>query len=77
MKALKIRFCRHNAGAPSVCRQLATEFPDLDIKCKECLKQCKSCRTILFATVNKQKISVESEELLLAKLRRIIADLIS
>jgi uncharacterized protein YuzB (UPF0349 family) len=76
-KVLKIRFCRHNAGALSASRQLTMEFPGLDIKCKDCLKQCKSCRSILFATVNKQKFTANSEQLLLDELRRMIANLIN
>jgi uncharacterized protein YuzB (UPF0349 family) len=73
---LKIRFCRHNAGARSVCRQLVQEFPQLDIKHKDCLKQCKVCRSIPFVMVGKHRISAESGELLMSELRRTIADLI-
>jgi len=77
MKALKIRLCRHNSGAPAVSRQLSTEFPDLDVKLKDCAKQCKTCRSTPFVMVNKQKIAAESSELLLTAVRRTIYDLIA
>lgn len=76
MKAIKIRLCRHNTGAPAVSQQLSTEFPALDIKLKDCAKQCKTCRTNPFVMVNKQKITAESSELLMHAVRRTIYDLI-
>ena len=41
---MKIRFCEHNKGKGKVYRRLAEEFPDLNIKVKDCIKQCSACR---------------------------------
>ena len=41
---MKIRFCEHNKGKGKVFRRLTEEFPDLNIKIKDCIKQCSACR---------------------------------
>ena len=55
--ATKIRFCEHNKGKGKVFRRLQEEFPDLNIKVKDCIKQCGACRAPPTATVNKQKVT--------------------
>jgi len=54
---MKIRFCEHNKGKGKVFRRLTEEFPDLNIKIKECIKQCSACRENPAATVDKQKVT--------------------
>ena len=54
---MKIRFCEHNKGKGKVYRQLKEEFPDLNIKIKDCIKQCGTCSEKPMATVDKEKIS--------------------
>lgn len=54
---MKIRFCEHNKGKGKVYRRLTEEFPDLNIKIKECVKQCSACRETPMATVDKKKIT--------------------
>ncbi|MBW4055750.1 MAG: DUF1450 domain-containing protein [Proteobacteria bacterium] len=54
---LKIRFCEHNKGKGKVVRKLEEEFPDLNIKIKDCVKQCSSCREQPVAVVDKKKVT--------------------
>ena len=54
---MKIRFCEKNKGKGKVFRQLQEEFPNLNIKVKDCIKQCGSCRDMPTATVDKQKVT--------------------
>jgi len=53
---MKIRFCEHNKGKGKVFRRLQEEFPDMNIKIKDCIKQCSACREKPMATVDKQKV---------------------
>ncbi|MDD2580580.1 MAG: DUF1450 domain-containing protein, partial [Desulfuromonadaceae bacterium] len=50
---MKIRFCEHNKGKGKVVRRLEEEFPELNIKIKNCVKQCGSCREMPMAVVDK------------------------
>jgi uncharacterized protein YuzB (UPF0349 family) len=54
---MKIRFCEHNKGKGKVFRRLTDEFPDLNIKIKECIKQCSACRETPLASVDKEKVT--------------------
>jgi uncharacterized protein YuzB (UPF0349 family) len=54
---VKIRFCEHNKGKGKLYRRLKEEFPDLDIKIKECVKQCGACREMPLAVVDKKKVT--------------------
>ena len=54
---MKIRFCEHNKGKGKVFRRLVEEFPDLNIKVKDCVKQCGSCRDQPVAVVDKKKVT--------------------
>ncbi len=38
-------------------RRLVEEFPDLNIKIKDCVKQCGSCRDQPVAVVDKKKVT--------------------
>ena len=54
---MKIRFCENNKGKGKVYRRLKEEFPDLNIKIKDCIKQCGACREMPTATVDKVKVT--------------------
>jgi uncharacterized protein YuzB (UPF0349 family) len=54
---MKIRFCENNKGKGKVFRRLSEEFPDLNIKVKDCIKQCGACRDFPTATVDKKKVT--------------------
>lgn len=54
---MKVRFCEHNKGKGKVYRRLKEEFPDLDVKIKDCIKQCSACREKPVATVDKKKVT--------------------
>ncbi len=69
---MKIRFCEHNKGKGKVIRQLTEEFTELNIKVKNCIKQCSACRDNPMATVNKEKITAKEGDQLYKKIREII-----
>jgi len=69
---MKIRFCEHNKGKGKVYRRLTEEFPDLNIKIKECIKQCGTCREQPLATVNKQKVTAKDGDRLYEKILELI-----
>ena len=54
---MKIRFCEHNKGKGKTYRRLKEEFPDLNIKIKDCIKQCGACREMPMATIDKIKVT--------------------
>ena len=54
---MKIRFCEHNKGKGKVIRRLEEEFPGLNIKVKNCIKQCGTCSDRPVATVDKVKVT--------------------
>ncbi len=70
---MKVRFCEHNKGKGKVYRRLHEEFPDLNIKIKDCIKQCSACREMPMATVDKKKITAADGDSLYLKLVEIIA----
>lgn len=53
----KIRFCENNKGKGKVVRRLQEEFPHLNIKVKDCAKQCSVCRDQPVAVVDKIKVT--------------------
>jgi len=69
---MKIRFCGKNKGSKAVCKRLMEEFPDLDVKKKECLKKCGLCKREPFALVDGLLVSApDGEELY----RKVVAEL--
>ena len=69
---MKIRFCEHNKGKGKVFRRLTEEFPDLNIKIKECIKQCSACRENSLVTVDKKKITAKDGDQLYEKIVELI-----
>ncbi len=69
---MKIRFCEHNKGKGKVYRRLEEEFPALNIKIKDCVKQCGSCREQPIAVVDKQKVTGKDGDDLYAKIIELI-----
>jgi len=74
MSDLKIRFCEHNKGKGKVYRRLEEAFPDLDIKIKDCIKQCSACREMPMATVGKKKITARDGDELFGKIAAMIRE---
>jgi len=54
---MKIRFCENNDGSAVVFKRLRTEYPELDLKRKKCVKKCGLCSSSLFAKVDGNAIS--------------------
>ena len=69
---MKIRFCEHNKGKGKVFRRLGEEFPDLNIKIKNCVKQCGSCREQPIAVVDKKKVTGKDGDDLYARIIELI-----
>ena len=70
---MKIRFCEHNKGKGKVYRRLSEEFPDLNIKIKECVKQCGACGEMPMATVDKKRVTARDGDKLYQKILEAIA----
>jgi len=68
----KIRFCENNKGKGKVVRRLKEEFPDLNIKVKDCVKQCSSCRDQPVAVVDKIKVTGRDGDDLYVKIIELI-----
>lgn len=61
---MKISFCGQNEGSAKVRKQLKKEFPDLNIKKKDCLKKCGPCKKMLFALIQGEMVrAAGSDEL--------------
>ncbi|NVN91736.1 MAG: DUF1450 domain-containing protein [Desulfuromonadales bacterium] len=69
---MKIRFCENNKGKGKVVRRLKEEFPDLDIKIKDCIKECSSCGDKPMARVDKEKITARDGDALYKKIIEVI-----
>ena len=69
---MKIRFCEHNKGKGKVHRRLTEEFSDLNIKIKDCVKQCSACRETPMATVDKKKVTGKDGDQLYEKIVELI-----
>ncbi|MBC8017198.1 MAG: DUF1450 domain-containing protein [Verrucomicrobia bacterium] len=69
---MKIRFCEHNKGKGKVYRRLKEEFPDLNIKIKDCVKQCSTCRDNPMATLDKKKVTGKDGDQLYEKIVELI-----
>ena len=69
---MKIRFCEHNKGKGKIFRRLTEEFPELNIKVKDCVKQCGACRDMPVAVVDKKKITGKDGDDLYRKIVEII-----
>lgn len=70
---MKVRFCEHNKGKGKVYRRLCEEFPDMNIKVKECVKQCSACREMPMATVDKKRVTARDGDELYRKIIEAIA----
>jgi uncharacterized protein YuzB (UPF0349 family) len=69
---MKIRFCEHNKGKGKIFRRLTEEFPELNIKVKDCVKQCGACRDMPVAVVDKKKITGKDGDDLYRKIVELI-----
>jgi uncharacterized protein YuzB (UPF0349 family) len=69
---MKIRFCEHNKSKGKVYRRLSEEFPDMNIKIKECVKQCSACRETPMATIDKKKVTGKDGDQLYDKIVELI-----
>ena len=59
---MKIRFCEHNKGIGKVFKKLKENYPDANIKKKDCLKKCGPCKKATMALVDGETIKADDGE---------------
>jgi uncharacterized protein YuzB (UPF0349 family) len=69
---MKIRFCENNEGSAKVCKQLKKEFPEFNIKRKDCIKSCSICKKSPFALVQDKVIKADDSDELYGKIIAIL-----
>jgi len=69
---MKIRFCENNEGSRATFKRLITEYPELDIKRKKCLKNCGACNSSLFALVDGLPLRGRTSDELLLKVMELL-----
>ncbi len=69
---MKIRFCEHNKGKGKVVRRLQDEYPDLDIKVKDCVNECDACKEKPMALLGKARVTARDGDNLYRKIVKII-----
>jgi uncharacterized protein YuzB (UPF0349 family) len=72
---MKIRFCENNKGKGKVFRRLSEEHPDLDVKIKKCLGECKRCEKGPFALVDKVRVTGADGDELYGKIAVALRDI--
>jgi uncharacterized protein YuzB (UPF0349 family) len=65
---MKVRFCENNKGTGKVFKKLKENYPDLNIKRKDCLKNCGSCKKTPLALVEGKLITADDGEKLYRKI---------
>jgi uncharacterized protein YuzB (UPF0349 family) len=65
---MKIRFCENNKGSGKVYKRLKENYPGANIKRKECLKQCSTCRKAPLALADGEPVQAEDGDELYRKL---------
>lgn len=59
---MKIRFCENNKGVGKTFKKLKENYPDMDIKRKDCVKKCGPCGKMPFAVVHGETLKADSGE---------------
>jgi uncharacterized protein YuzB (UPF0349 family) len=65
---MKIRFCENNKGTGKIFKKLQENYPEMNIKRKDCLKKCGPCRKSPFALVDGETVKADSSEELYNKI---------
>ncbi len=59
---MKIRFCENNKGSGKVFKKLKETFPDMNIKRKDCIKSCDTCKKTLTALVDGKTVTADNAD---------------
>lgn len=59
---MKIRFCENNKGAGKVFKKLKENYPNLNIKKKDCLKSCGPCKKTPIALVDGKAVKADDAD---------------
>ena len=65
---MKIRFCENNKGTGKVFKKLKENYPDLNMKRKDCLKNCGTCKKTPMALVDGKLTTADDGEELYQKI---------
>lgn len=65
---MKIRLCDRNKGKGKIYRKLREKYPDLDIKIRGCIKECRTCGEKPVAVVSKVRVSARTSDNLYRKI---------
>lgn len=66
---MKVRLCEHNDGSKKVLKTLTAADSSLNIKRKDCLKECKRCKKGPFALLDGVRVEAETTEELISLVR--------
>lgn len=67
----KVKFCKDNGfKTKTVYKNLKSEYPDVKIKRKDCLGECKTCKSSPFSVVDGKVIACRSTEDLYDKIKK-------
>jgi len=69
---MKIRLCEHNKGAGKLFKLLKKEFPDENVKMKDCIKKCGICHKSQFVTIDGKPVCAIDSEEFVRKIRSIV-----
>jgi uncharacterized protein YuzB (UPF0349 family) len=71
---MKVRFCENNEGSGAVYKRLKADFPDHNIKRKNCVKCCGICNSTLFAVVGGAPLRGKTSEDLYQKITDLLKE---
>lgn len=67
----KVYFCRENdVYTKKVYKKLKSQFPDLKIRRKGCLGNCKMCKKEPFTLINGKIVTCDTNKRLYVKIRK-------
>lgn len=69
---MKIRFCEHNKGTGRIFKKLKEQHPELNIKRKDCLKECGTCKKMPFVLVEGKTVKADDGDALYEKIVTIL-----
>lgn len=70
---MKIRFCENNKGSGKAFKRLKENFPEHNVKRKDCRKRCDICHKTPFAIVDGETIQADDGEELYAKVAALLS----
>ncbi|WP_216827628.1 DUF1450 domain-containing protein [Alkalihalobacterium elongatum] len=67
----KIYFCKENDVSKKVFKHIKEKYPDITVKRKGCIGECKTCKRCPFSLIDGKKIiKCDTDDELFAKLNK-------